>query len=253
MAVVKDVASAAMPYVVLGAIAVGIYVFRDRITGWLKGAVVPDSVEKFIADVKTDSDNDNWNDAGIGVVDPNKPLWEGSLITLNPMTGERWGFLDSGPKEVVDVIHVSDLNGAPPAAWNPPSKTWVETIAERVPLVTEGYGEALQNVSNLVTGTAADAFANAERIRVADTKPSYLTWTYNDFASLDTNSLLAPIGVNDSMQPVDLIQGDKALSISPRGWAVWRLDTGRMVTGVSGGTAPFARSDFAFWAKEFGV
>jgi len=109
MGAVKDVTSAILPYAMLAGVAAVIYIKRDAIVNWLKGTLVPDSLV-------TDTDGDNWNDAGTGVIDVNKPLWEGSLIGINPFTGKSWFYKETGidtsvpgttPGRITDALNPS--------------------------------------------------------------------------------------------------------------------------------------------------
>lgn len=235
MGAVKDVTSAILPYAMLAGIAAVIYVKRDAIINWLKGSLVPDSLV-------TDSDGDNWNDAGTGVIDPNKPLWEGSLISINPFTGKPWFSKD----DTATVAVSTDIPWYLKPVQTPTIPDFLQLPSSREPVTTPGYESALAGVSNLVTGSAADAYANAQAIRAAAAAPPASGWNFQSI-----RSLIEPDGYTEfNLSPT------LALGINQYGWDVhYTQDSGpwhegQIISMTSGGNNPFGGGAFDAYLRQ---
>lgn len=244
MGAVKDVTSAILPYAMLAGIAAVIYVKRDAIINWLKGTLVPDSLV-------TDSDGDNWNDAGTGVIDADKPLWDGPLICKQfpslcnggsvdtTIPGTTPGEISDSPAQTI-VIPADDL-----CNWEP----WKSSTAcqsSREPITTPGYAEALAGVSNLVTGSAADAYANAQAIRAAAAAPPASGWNFQTIRPLIEADGYTEIPLSPTL----------ALGINQYGWDVhYTKDSGpwhegQIISMTSGGNNPFGGGAFDAYLQQ---
>lgn len=235
MGAVKDVTSAILPYAMLAGIVAVIYVKRDAIVNWLKGTLVPDSLV-------TDSDGDNWNDAGTGVIDADKPLWDGPLISINPFTGKPWFSKD----ETVPAAASTEIPWylQPAAPVTVPS--FLQETVPREPVTTPGYETALAGVSNLVTGSAAEAYANAQAIRAAAAAPPASGWNFQTIRPLIEADGYTEFNLSPTL----------ALGINQYGWDVhYTQDSGpwhegQIISMTSGGNNPFGGGAFDAYLKQ---
>jgi len=248
MGALKDV----MPYAILAGVVAVIYIKRDAIVNWLKGTLVPDSLV-------TDTDGDNWNDAGTGVIDVNKPLWDGSLscnafpsLCGNPPSGQIDTTIPgTTPGQITDA---TNLSGNPVQTLTITSENMCDyepfksssLCAGRAPITTPGYYDALAGTSNLVTGTAQEAYANAQAIRAAAAARPGSRWTYESVMPL----IEADGYTEMQISPV------LALGINRYGWDVhYTQDSGpwhkgQIISMDSGGNNPFGNSAFEARMKQ---
>lgn len=243
MGALKDVTGAVMPYAILGGIALAIYIKRDAIVNWFKGAVIPDSLT-------TDTNGDNINDAGTGVIDVNKPLWEGSLF--NQLLNDIKGFFGGSPGAIDTTVPgttpgvLSDAPGVQTLIIPADQvSTWANPTA-RDPITTPGYQAALEGTSNLVTGSASEAYANAQAIRSAAALPPSSGWNFQTI-----KPLIEPDGYTEmQLSPV------LALGINQYGWDVHYTEDvgpwheGQITKMTSGGINPFGSSAFDLYLKQ---
>ena len=180
---------------IVGGLIAGAYLFRDQIAGWIRGLLPgKDDVDRAIEDTlgvapgsitgengkskdqicrEQHGDNFIWNP------------WRG--VCVNGWTGET----PSGPIDTtVPGTTPGEIPGVPiitvPSSdlcnWEP----WKSSTAcqsSREPITTPGYDEALAGASNLVTGSAADAYANAQAIREAAAAPPASGWNLQSIRS----------------------------------------------------------------------
>lgn len=255
MGAVKDVTSAILPYAMLAGVAAVIYIKRDAIVNWLKGTLVPDSLV-------TDTDGDNWNDAGTGVIDANKPLWEGSLLchmfpslcngnasgTLTESeSAEMWAAFEAAQQRLTE----SSARYAEETAWQNDciARGGVPSYPNGVRSCTlPGYipPELDDNVtSNIVTGDAAAAYAHARALEAAAAVPS-TGWNFQTIRSLIEADGYTEIPLSPVL----------ALGINQYGWDVhYTTDTGPWHEGqisrmVSGGDNPFGGAVFDAYLQQ---
>ena len=245
------------PLLIVGGLIAGAYLFRNQIAGWIRGLLPgKDDVGGAIEDTvglapgsiigengkskdqicrEQHGDHFIWNP------------WRG--VCVNGWTGET----PSGPIDTtVPGTTPGEIPGVP-IITVPPSdlcnwEPWKSSTAcqsSREPITTPGYDEALAGATNLVTGSAADAYANAQRIRAAAAVPS-TGWNYQSI-----RSLIEPDGYTEiPLSPV------LALGINQYGWDVhYTTDTGPWHSGqisrmVSGGDNPFGGAVFDAYLQQ---
>lgn len=246
------------PLLIVGGLIAGAYLFRNQIAGWIRGLLPgKDDVGGAIEDTvglapgsiigengkskdqicrEQHGDNFIWNP------------WRG--VCVNGWTGET----PSGPIDTtVPGTTPGEIPGVPiitvPSSdlcnWEP----WKSSTAcqsSREPITTPGYDEALAGVSNLVTGSAADAYANAQAIRAAAAARSGSRWSYES-----VYPLIEPDGYTEfPISPV------LALGINRYGWdvhytqEVGSWDKGQIISMNSGGINPFGNSRFDSYMKQ---
>jgi len=263
------------PLLLVGGLIAGAYLFRNQIAGWLRGLLpgkddIGGAVEgglglapgSIVGENGVSKDTECRQKYGESFIwNP----WRG--VCVNGWTGET----PSGPIDTtVPGTTPGEIPGVPiitvPASdlcnWEP----WKSSTAcqsPREPITTPGYEEALGGASNLVTGSAADAYANAQAIRAAYAQPP--ATTYAGVKALDTDKyLLETFGGNHVHYDLKLSDslgmmiggGGPGNSF---GWGIIRLtdnpntvadERGQVVTGVVGGTNPFGTPAFAPFLKQ---
>ena len=117
---------------------------------------------------------------------------------------------------------------------------------QREPITTPGYDEALAGASNLVTGSAADAYANAQAIRAAAAAPPASGWNLQSI-----RSLIEPDGYTEfNLSPT------LALGINQYGWDIhYTQDSGpwhegQIISMTSGGNNPFGGGAFDAYLNQ---
>lgn len=239
---------------VVGGLIAGAYIFRDQIAGWIRGllpgkddledglGLAPGSIVGENGVSKDTSCRQKYGDAFIW-----NP-WRG--VCVNGWTGET----PSGPIDTtVPGTTPGEIPGVPiitvPASdlcnWEP----WKSSTAcqsSREPITTPGYEEALGGVSNLVTGSAADAYANAQAIRAAAAAPPASGWNFQSI-----RSLIEPDGYTEiPLSPV------LALGINQYGWDIhYTQDSGpwhegQIISMTSGGNNPFGGGAFDAYLQQ---
>lgn len=98
-----------------------------------------------------------------------------------------------------------------------------------------------------IYGTSQEVHAIAQGYLSALSLPAYRSWTFADLAPLATKHYMAPLGVNGTMVPVDILTDNYALILNERGWGLYAKDYSAssksgwaLKSGISGGTNPFA-------------
>lgn len=252
MGAVKDVTSALLPYAMLAGVAAVIYIKRDEIVAFIRGLFPSkDDVGGVIEDTVGLSPGSIIGEGGKSK-DQICREQHGDHFIWNPWRGvcvNGWtGETPSGPIDTtVPGTTPGEIPGVP-IITVPPSdlcnwEPWKSSTAcqsSREPITTPGYDEALAGATNLVTGSAADAYANAQRIRAAAAAPPPSGWNYQSI-----RSLIEPDGYTEiPLSPV------LALGINQYGWDVhYTTDTGPWHEGqisrmVSGGDNPFGGAVF---------
>lgn len=251
------------PLLIVGGLIAGAYLFRNQIAGWIRGLLPgKDDVDRAIEDTlgvapgsitgdngkskdqicrEQHGDNFIWNPwRGVCVNGWTGETPSGSIDTTVP--GTTPGEISDSPAQTI-TIPASDL-----CNWEP----WKSSTAcqsSREPITTPGYEEALGGVSNLVTGSASDAYANAQRIRELAAVPDYPSYA----------SVMTLLG-GESYKSYQ-ISPTQALGINRYGWDVhYTTDTGPWHEGQisamnSGGSNPFGNKQFTHWlnmAESYG-
>ena len=246
------------PLLIVGGLIAGAYLFRNQIAGWIRGLLPgKDDVGGAIEDTvglapgsiigengkskdqicrEQHGDNFIWNP------------WRG--VCVNGWTGET----PSGPIDTtVPGTTPGEIPGVPiitvPSSdlcnWEP----WKSSTAcqsSREPITTPGYDEALAGATNLVTGSAADAYANAQAIRAAAAAPPASGWNFRTIRSLIEADGYTEIPLSPVL----------ALGINQYGWDVhYTTDTGPWHKGqisrmVSGGDNPFGGAVFDAYLQQ---
>ncbi len=264
------------PLLIVGGLIAGAYLFRNQIAGWIRGllpgkddlggavedglGLAPGSIVGENGVSKDTSCRQKYGDAFIW--NPWRGVcvngWTGETPIDTTVPGTTPGEISDSPAQTI-TIPASDL-----CNWEP----WKSSTAcqsSREPITTPGYDVALGGVSNLVTGSAAEAYANAQAIRAQYQKPALTT--YADLQKFNTNKyylehanggMAYDLKVNESLGLI--ISGPEPTGYDKSfGWAVMRLtdnpdtsmdERGTIVSGVSGGTNPFGTAAFAPWFKQ---
>ena len=248
------------PLLIVGGLIAGAYLFRNQIAGWIRGLLPgKDDVGGAIEDTvglapgsiigengkskdqicrEQHGDNFIWNPwRGVCVNGWTGETPSGPIDTTVP--GTTLGEISDSPAQTI-TIPASDL-----CNWEP----WKSSTAcqsSREPITTPGYDEALAGASNLVTGSAADAYANAQAIRAAAAAPPASGWNLQSI-----RSLIEPDGYTEfNLSPT------LALGINQYGWDIhYTKDSGpwhegQIISMTSGGNNPFGGGAFDAYLKQ---
>lgn len=245
--------------VVVGLIAVA-YLFRNQIAGWIRGLLpgkddIGGAVEDGLGLAPGSIIGENgkskdqicreqhgesfiWNPwRGVCVNGWTGETPAGPIDTTVP--GSTPGEISDSPAQII-TIPASDL-----CNWEP----WKSSTAcqsSREPITTPGYEEALGGVSNLVTGSAEEAYANAQQIRAAAAARSGSRWTYESVYPLIESDGYTELPISPVL----------ALGINRYGWDVhYTQDSGpwhegQIISMDSGGINPFGNSAFDSRMKQ---
>jgi len=230
MGAVKEVSSAAMPYVILGGVVIGAYLMRDKIKDFLAGFIPKNPF--VAAGEELAHDSIYWskrvacllgNKTACDYVAGNDWLDKNGLPSPIIESGQGFGSPDGSDVNIV----LWDLENNAPAGGSIP------LVGSGIPPVSgsesSGYQDALAGVSNLVTGSAQEAFENAQAIKAANVYVPPAIKSYLDVAKFDTDKITL-VGYKDFSTGGDLTAdfinpaGDMALSIEPTGWALLQKD-----------------------------
>lgn len=161
---------------------------------------------------------------------PGKSVFEAQL--------DQWFGVREAPREEITISPADTILQPyePPA----PGTLFADLVNAVKSVVSPGYAEALAGTSDLVVGSAAEAFANAEAIKAAvPVVPA--AKTYESYRMFDTNPLTQDDPISRYEDVYDVIKGNQALYIRPWGWNIDRIDpiTGRWQGNISsaGGTS----------------
>ena len=248
------------PLLIVGGLIAGAYLFRNQIAGWIRGLLPgKDDVGGAIEDAvglapgsiigengkskdqicrELHGDNFIWNPwRGVCVNGWTGETPSGPIDTTVP--GTTLGEISDSPAQTI-TIPASDL-----CNWEP----WKSSTAcqsSREPITTPGYDEALAGATNLVTGSAADAYANAQAIRAAAAAPPASGWNFRTIRSLIEADGYTEIPLSPVL----------ALGINQYGWDVhYTEDVGAWHKGqisrmVSGGDNPFGGAVFDAYLQQ---
>jgi len=245
------------PLLVVGGLIAGAYIFRDQIAGWIRGllpgkddlggaveeglGLAPGSIVGENGVSKDTSCRQKYGDAFIW--NPWRGVcvngWTGETPIDTTVPGTTPGEISDSPAQTI-TIPASDL-----CNWEP----WKSSTAcqsSREPITTPGYDVALGGVSNLVTGTAQEAYANAQAIRAAAAAPPSSGWNFQTIRPLIEADGYTEIPLSPVL----------ALGINQYGWDVhYTTDTGPWHEGqisrmVSGGDNPFGGAVFDAYLQQ---
>jgi len=249
------------PLLIVGGLIAGAYLFRNQIAGWIRGLLpgkddIGGAVEEGLGLApgsiigengkskdqicrELHGDNFIWNPwRGVCVDGWTGETPSGPIDTTVP--GTTPGEISDSPAQTI-TIPASDL-----CNWEP----WKSSTAcqsSREPITTPGYDEALAGTSNLVIGSADEAYANAQAIRAAAAaRRSGSRWSYES-----VYPLIEPDGYTEfPISPV------LALGINRYGWdvhytqEVGSWDKGQIISMDSGGINPFGNKRFESYMKQ---
>lgn len=205
MGAIKEVSSAALPYVILGGIVVGIYLFRDKIKeylGNLAAGILPDSLTTPANELSPTGTTDSlWSwwtsgtkDLGYGPVDltdaepdylsgdANKSVWQAQM--------ERW--FGTPTTEAVSVGEWMAEGHLTPGAYTAPAEPAFAAIVEQT-----------QAQSSVPTPTFEEQSMMNKYSITQDVAAAYLANTYGlnfrewQQKALSTPSFAAAVGVPD--------------------------------------------------------
>lgn len=246
------------PLLIVGGLIAGAYLFRNQIAGWLRGLLpgkddIGGAVEEglglapgsIVGENGVSKDTECRQKYGESFIwNP----WRG--VCVNGWTGET----PSGPIDTtVPGTTPGEIPGVPiitvPASdlcnWEP----WKSSTAcqsSREPITTPGYEEALAGASNLVTGSAAEAYANAQAIRAAAAAPPASGWNFQTIRPLIEADGYTEFNLSPTL----------ALGINQYGWDVhYTQDSGpwhegQIISMASGGNNPFGGGAFDAYLKQ---
>lgn len=231
MSAIKDVTRGLAPYLLLAGVVGLAWVYRGKIADWFKSSVTGPILDW------------GYSHGGTRPEDMDKPIFGACSTGIAYML--NWNNCrNAGQGGVTDGGTFYPSPNPTPTPGNLMDDIALAYHCSQVPSDPRcpqgGQGLLIEPpapVSNLVVGTAAEAAANAERIRaeaeaaLRAEHPFGLISSYNQVRQYDTNRLLTPHG-----QPADFYDPatGRYLDISPYGWVVYGLSTAYLGDPPSG-------------------
>lgn len=254
------------PLLIVGGLVAGAYLFRNEIAGWIRGLLPgKDDVDRAIEDTlgvapgSITGENGKSKDQICREQHGDNFIWDPWRgVCVNGWTGETpSGPIDTTvpgttPGKISDAVNpsgnpVQTITITPEnmCDWEP-WKSSTLCKSSREPIITPGYEEALAGASNLVTGSAAEAYANAQAIRAAAAARGRSGWTYANVYPLIESDGYTELPLSPVL----------ALGINRYGWDVhYTQDSGpwhegQIISMNSGGSNPFAGKAFDSRMKQ---